>query len=179
VSYVSPTQVNAQVPDDEAVGPVLVEVINAAGSSNTVTVQKRKVSPALLTTPLFNVGGRQYIAATYPDYVTFVGRENLIAGVPFRPAKAGDVILLYAVGCGTTNPATPAGQYFNDARPLSLPFQVRFGETVANAYGALAPGLVGLCQFNVTVPALSPGDVRIDLTIDGTPTGQTLWTTVQ
>lgn len=179
VRYISPTQINVQAPDDDAVGPVTVTVTNANGSSDPVTVQKTKVSPALLTTPAFNVGGVQYAAALHPDFQTFVGRANLIAGVPFRPARPGEVIILFAVGCGPTNPATPAGQFFNEARPLALPYQVKFGETVAQAQGFLAAGAVGLCQFNVTVPNVADGDSRIDVSVDGTATGQTLFTTIQ
>ena len=179
VRYVSPTQVNVQAPDDDAVGPVTLEVVNAGGTSNAVTLQKTRVSPALLTTPAFNVNNRQYVAALHPDFRTFVGREGLIAGVPFRPAKPGDTIIVFAVGCGATNPASPAGQFFPDARPLALPFQARFGETAAAAQGFLAAGAVGLCQFNVTVPNLSSGDVPFDVTIDGTAGGQTLYTTIQ
>ncbi|MEK7751013.1 MAG: choice-of-anchor V domain-containing protein, partial [Acidobacteriota bacterium] len=81
VRYISPTQINVQAPDDDATGPVRIEVTGPNGTSDPVTVQKTKVSPALLTTPLFNVGGVQYLAALYPDFQTFVGRAGLIAGV--------------------------------------------------------------------------------------------------
>ena len=179
VRYISPAQINVQAPDDDATGPVRIEVTGPNGTSDPVTVQKTKVSPALLTTPLFNVGGVQYVAALQPDFRTFVGRADLIAGVAFRPAKPGDTIILFAVGCGPANPATPAGQFFNEARPLGLAYQVKFGDTVAPAQGFLAAGAVGLCQFNVTVPNVADGDSRIDVSIDGTATGQTLYTTVQ
>jgi uncharacterized protein (TIGR03437 family) len=179
VAYVSPSQVNVQAPDDDSVGDVTVQVITPSGESNVVTLKKTKVSPACLTTPSFNVGGKQYMAALHTDFRTFVGRENLIAGVPFRPAKPGDTIILYAVGCGPSNPPSPAGQFFAEARELALPYQVRFGETVAEAKGFLAAGAVGLCQFNVTVPDAADGDIRMNVTVDGTPTGQTLFTTIQ
>ncbi|MBI4873823.1 MAG: hypothetical protein HY822_04225 [Acidobacteria bacterium] len=179
VRYISPTQINVQAPDDEAVGPVRIEVAGPNGTSDAVSMQKSKVSPAVLTTPLFNVGGRQYAAALHPDFQTFVGSPNLIAGVAFRPARPGDTIILFAVGCGATNPATPAGQFFNEARPLALPYQVTFGSAVAQVQGFLAAGAVGLCQFNVTVPNVAAGDSRIDVAIDGVATGQTLYTTVQ
>jgi len=133
----------------------------------------------VLTTPLFNVGGVQYLAALHPDFQTFVGRAGLIAGVAFRPAKPGDTIIVFAVGCGPSNPASPAGQFFNEARPLALTYQVKFGDTVAPAQGFLAASAVGLCQFNVTVPDVADGDSRIDVSIDGTATGQTLYTTIQ
>jgi uncharacterized protein (TIGR03437 family) len=179
ISYAAPGQVNVQAPDDTVEGNVQVEVVTEGGTSNAVSVQRKKVSPALLTTPVFNVGGKQYVAALHPDLTTFVGPTNLIAGVPFRPARAGDPIIIYAVGCGSTNPATAAGDLLvAEARPLAQPLQVKFGETVANAQGFLTVG-VGLCQLNVTVPNLPSGDIRIDASIDGVATGQTLFTTIQ
>jgi uncharacterized membrane protein YGL010W len=63
------------------------------------------------------------------------------------------------------------GQIYVDKR---APQDIR-----AQAQGFLAAGAVGLCQFNVTVPNVSDGDIRIDATVDGTATGQTLYTTVQ
>jgi len=179
VRFISPNQVNVQAPDDTATGPVNVEVINPAGTSNAVSVMKTRVSPALLTTPAFNVGGRQYVAALHPDFVTFVGRVGLIAGVPFRPAAPGATIIVFAVGCGGTNPASPAGQFFPDARSLASPFQVSFGQTNAQAVALLAAQAIGLCQFNITVPNVPDGDIQINATVDGTSTGQTLFTTVQ
>jgi uncharacterized protein (TIGR03437 family) len=178
VRYVSPTQVNVQVPDDIGIGDVEIEVINAAGRSTT-QARAANVSPALLTTAAFNVGGRQYLAALHTDQQTFVGRPNLISGVPFRPARPGDTILIYAVGCGATNPASPAGQVVSAVRPLAAPFEVRFGETAATGQAFIVPSFVGLCRFDITVPNVADGDIRIDASVGSTATGQTLWTTVQ
>ncbi|MCC6537630.1 MAG: hypothetical protein IT162_08785 [Bryobacterales bacterium] len=179
IRYVSPTQVNVQVPDDIGAGNgIQVELTNAAGSNST-TVSAAAVSPALLTTPTFNVSGRQYVAALFPDFTTFVGREGLIAGVPFRPAKPGETIIIYAVGCGATNPASPAGEIVPAARTLASPITVRFGQTAATtAQAFLAPQAIGLCQFNVTVPNVAAGDIALDATVNGVATGQTLFTTI-
>lgn len=178
VGYVSPTQVNVQVPDDIGTGDgITVEVTNAAGTATSRTTAAAQ-SPALLTTPNFLVGGRQYVAALFTDFVTFVGREGLIAGVPFRPAKPGDTIVIYAVGCGATNPASPAGEVVAAARPLATPVVVRFGQTTATAQAFLAPQAVGLCQFNVTVPNVPAGDIAIDATVNGVANGQNLFTTI-
>lgn len=178
ISFVSPGQVNVQAPDDEALGPVDVEVINAAGRSK-VTLTKTKTSLALLTTPVFNVGGKQYVAALQTDQVTFVGRVGLIAGVAFRPAKPGDTIIIYAVGCGPTNPVQPAGEIVGAIRNLSSTLQVRFGQTVAQAQGFLSPGFVGLCRIDAVVPNVPSGDIDLEATLDGVPTGQNLFTTIQ
>ncbi len=182
VSYVSPTQVNAQAPDDDAVGPVSVEVVNANGTSNSVAVQKLRISPAMLSDSRFVAGGRSYAVAIYPDFNqtgTFVGPEGLVAGVRFRPARPGETIIIYAVGCGPTSPASPAGQVPSRALPLALPFEVRIGGVVAPTQGALVAGFLGLYQFNVTVPHVPDGDARIELTVDGQATGQTLYIAVR
>ena len=176
VRFISPGQINVQAPDDIGTGDgVAVDVTNATGTSTT-RVTASKVSPALLTTPSFLVGGRQYVAALFPDNVTFVGRAGLIAGVPFRPAKPGDTIIIYAVGCGATTPASPAGEIAPAPRPLATPITVRFGATSATAQAFV--GGVGLCQFNVTVPNVAVGDIAIDATVDGVANGQSLFTTI-
>jgi uncharacterized protein (TIGR03437 family) len=182
VAFISPNQINAQAPDDTAAGPVEVEVVHSGGVSNKVTVTKTKVSTALLTTPAFNIGGKQYAAALHTDFTTFVGRTGLIAGVPFRPARPGETIILFAVGCGPTNPSSPAGVVNASAAPVASPLQVTFGQTVATAQAFLAAQAVGLCQFNITVPNVTgdeTGDIRLDASVDGVATGQTLFTNVQ
>ncbi|MBK5293688.1 MAG: hypothetical protein JJE04_18670, partial [Acidobacteriia bacterium] len=120
--------------------------------------------------------------ALHTDLTTFVGRTGLIAGVNFRPAKAGDIIIAYALGCGPTSPASPAGQIVSGLNFLASPVEVRFGETVAQAQGFMEPNFVGLCRFNITVPNVTgdaQGDIRIDATVDAVATGQTVFTTVQ
>lgn len=174
VSYISPTQINAQAPSDDAVGPVEVEVDNGGGTSK-VTMTKAKVTPALLEHPAFVAAGRKFVVATHQDPVqTFVGRADLVAGVRLRPARPGDVITLFGVGCGA-----PGGEVISGLRTIPLPTQVTFGNTVATAQGFFGPGAVGLCQFNVTVPNLADGDSPIELRVDGVATGQNLFTTIQ
>jgi uncharacterized protein (TIGR03437 family) len=181
VYFISPNQINVQAPDDEALGDVPIEVETSSGKSNAATVTKTKVSPALLAPPAFNVGGRQYVVAQFQD-LTFVGRVNLISGIASRPARPGEVITIYAVGCGPTNPASTAGQVVSGLRTLASPLQVTFGSAVTQAQGFMTPDAVGLCQLNITVPNVagdSSGDIGIDATIAGVATGQTLFTTVQ
>ncbi len=182
ISYISPTQVNALAPDDDAVGPVSLEVVNADGTSNAVVVQKSRISPAMLSDARFASGGRSYAVAIYPDFNetrTYVGPENLLAGARFRPARPGETIIVYAVGCGPTNPASPAGEIPAVSLPLALPFEFRIGGVAAPAQGALVAGFLGLYQFNVTVPEVADGDARIELSVDGQPTGQTLYIAVR
>jgi uncharacterized protein (TIGR03437 family) len=180
VDYISPTQVNVQAPDDSTVGTAVDIVVTSGGvKSNAVQLQKKAIAPALLAPDVFVVGGKQYAVAQFPDG-TYVGRTGLIGGLNFRPAKAGDVITIYAIGCGPVNPSTPAGTIAPASTALPNPLTFKFGSTVATlAYAGLAPGAVGLYQFNVTVPSVTAGDVPLTVEAAGTPLGQTLFITVQ
>jgi uncharacterized protein (TIGR03437 family) len=186
LSYVSPTQVNAQVPDGLGAGPVTLEIVSAAGRSST-TVLVAPASPALLTAPAFQVGGRQYVAALFASELNegrqvFVGRPNLVPGAAFRPARLGDVLTIFAVGCGPTSPPSQSGQVVEGVRPLANPAQVYFGQAPAQTAGFLAPAAIGLCQLNVTVPDVSGdaiGDIPISVVISGVQNAQSLYTTVQ
>jgi len=180
VSYVSPGQVNALTPDDAALGPVNVEVVHSGGTSNPISMTKTKVSPALLNWGAIN--GRDYAIALFPDFVTYVGRPGMIPGITFKRAKPGDVIIAYAVGCGPTNPLSPAGINVGTINLLASPSQVLFGQTPATSTGFMEFFFTGLCRFNVTVPNVTgdaQGDIRFDASVDGVPTGQTLYTVVQ
>ena len=76
-------------------------------------------------------------------------------------------------------PPTPAGEFFPEARPLALSYQIFFGESRGEAQGFLAANSIGLCQFNVVVPSVPGLDIRIDARIDGVFTDQGLFTTIQ
>ncbi|MBN8729649.1 MAG: IPT/TIG domain-containing protein [Acidobacteria bacterium] len=177
--FLSPSQINVQAPDTIGLGTVQVEVVTPAGRVST-TATSTAVSPAMLTTPAFNIGGKQYIAALHQGTpVTFVGPANLIQGANFRPAKPGDVVTVYAVGCGVTEPASPSGVVVSALRTPKAAPRVTIGQAQANVAVAMSPGSIGLCQLNVTIPNTANGDNPIEFTLDGTPTGQGLQITVQ
>lgn len=186
IYYVSPTQINVQAPDGIGTGPVTVEVVTRGGRAVS-TVQASAFSPALLTTPAFLAGGRQYVAALFAAELNqgkqvFAGRANLAPGASFRPARPGDALTLFAVGCGPTNPASPAGLVVQGLRPLANRPQVFLGQSPADASGFLSSGFIGLCQINITVPNVSgdsKGDIPIRMIIGGVGNAQNLFITVQ
>ena len=177
VSYASPAQVNAVTPDDDAEGDVTIQVTHPGGASNLFVMTKTRVSPVLQENPLFVAGDRKFIVAFQDNFASFVGPAALqIPGAVVRPARPGSVITIFALGLGSA--ATPAGQIPAGAPTVARDYAFRFGETVAEAIGVQAPGFVGLYQFNVTVPPLPPGDYPVELTVDGVPTGQGLYTSI-
>jgi uncharacterized protein (TIGR03437 family) len=183
IAYVSPAQINFQAPADLVPSATAaIEVVRSGVLSNRVTLNVTPASPALLTTPSFLVSGKQYAAALHSDLKAFVGRPNLIAGQNFRPARPGSTIVLYAVGCGPSNPPAETGRVVSAIAPLALPVEVKFGTAVAAARAYLEPGAIGLCRFDVTVPDVrgdTLGDIAIEASVGGIPTGQRLFTNVR
>ena len=180
VSYVSPTQVNAVVPEDDHEGPVSVQVRHPGGESNTVQVDMFRLTPALLEHPLWERDGKKYVVALFSDYVTYVGPPDLVNGVTLRPARPGETLIFYALGCGPVAPPVPPGEIPKGLSRVVADFRFTFGGVEAEeADGFLAPGFVGLYQFQVKVPNVGPGDHRIELTLDGQPTGQELYITTE
>ena len=176
VYYISPAQININTPEDTATGPVLIQVHNALGFSNTGSANRARLSPTLQSVPQFNSGGKAYVVAQTPDFESFIGRPGMIQGVPFVAAKPGDTVLIYALGCGPTNPATQAGVVAAQNSPLAYAYQLKIGGVPAtvNFAGAVA-GSIGLYQFNVVVPSVASGDQTIELIVDGIANAQNLY----
>ena len=61
VAYVSPTQVNAQVPSNVGPGPQRVTVTTAAGISAPFTLHLNPTQPGLWAPPSFQIGGKSYV----------------------------------------------------------------------------------------------------------------------
>jgi uncharacterized protein (TIGR03437 family) len=179
VDYISPSQVNAQVPSNIGTGsqPVIVTAGGEASSPVTITVNAEQ--PGLLAPASFNIGGKQYVVALFSDGA-YVLPPGAIAGVTSRRAQPGDTITLYGVGFGSVIPNIPAGQIVQQANALASSFQLKFGQSQATVtYDGLAPSEVGLYQFNVTVPNIASSDtVPVTFTLGGATGTQTIYTSV-
>ncbi len=181
VDYISTTQVNAQLPSDIPTGGMLqLTVTNGTTTSAPINLNVNPTEPGLLAPASFKIGANQYVVAQFSDG-TYVLPIGAIAGVNSRPAKPGEVIVIYGIGFGDVTPATPAGEIVNGETKLALPFEILFGETAAPLpYFGLAPNFVGLYQFNVTVPSVADSDlVPLTFHLGGAPGTQTLYTAVQ
>ena len=179
VDFVSPGQVNVQAPDDSHTGAgIPIAVTNSSGQSNTFSMQKNAIAPAVLAPSSFNVQGHQWVVAQHSDQA-YVGRTGLISGLNFRPARVGETIVIYGIGFGPVTPNTPAGTIATQATSLVNRPNFRFGQTPANlVYYGLAPNFVGLYQFNVTVPNVSAGDMPLNIDVGGVTLNQNCFITV-
>ncbi len=151
--YVSPSQINFQVPYETAAGTATIMVANPVlGNKAPITA---KVSPVALG--IF-AGAGGYSAILNQDYSV-----NSAA----MPAKPGTVISVYVNGIGNvTNPV--ADGYPASLTNLSYALFQSAGATIGGMpaqilFFGLAPGFIGLGQVDLIVPNLVAGDFQLVL----------------
>ena len=163
VSYISPTQLNVQVPDTTSGTSVAIQASSPGGSAN-YSANIQTLAPALF---LFDAANRRYAAAQHADYST-VGPVGLYPGS--APARPDETIILYGTGFGPTTPSLPAGYVVTQPSPLLGQATARIGGLDAAVAWA---GMIqaGVYQFNVTIPAGVPdGDAVLLIQIGGSRT---------
>jgi uncharacterized protein (TIGR03437 family) len=180
ISYISGGQVDAQVPTGIGTGPQTLYLSTSAGTTSPYTLNINAIEPGLYAPPSFNVGGKQYVGAVFPDG-TYAAPPSIPNITSERP-QPGDTIILYGIGFGPVSDNVGAGfiatqlDYITSLPPL----QILFGQTPATiSYEGLAPGTVGLYQFNVVVPNVPASDaVPLSFTVGGSSGCQVLYTSV-
>ena len=181
IDYIGGGQVNVQVPSNVPTGQQPLIVTTAYGTSAAYTVTVNATQPGLYAPSWALVNGTQYLGAESASFATFVLPPGAVSGIPSQRAKAGDTIVLWGIGFGSVNGDVSAGQIVQAQNTLALPLQVFIGGTQAKVtYDGLAPGSVGLYQFDVVVPAVASSDaVPVTFTLGGTPGTQTAFIAVQ
>jgi uncharacterized protein (TIGR03437 family) len=182
ISYVSPDQINVQVPAGVPIGqtvPVVVSYGQTASAAAQLAI--RATAGGLLAPATFKVGDKQYVAAVHETTGAFVSSGN-IPNVPAAPATPGEMLRFYGIGFGAVQPGTTpvAGQVVQGQTQITTPVEFFFGDAKAQVqYAGLVPDLVGVYQFNVILPAsLSAGDVPVRVTVGGENIAQTLFLSI-
>ena len=148
--FVSPNQINAQVPDGVS-GNVAVTVTTVSGGTSLAeAVNVRDVSPGIFV-------------ATKLDF-------SLIQ--PSNPVAVGDLIILWTTGLGEATPPVEAGRLAPPAPPVSVPnatpTATMDGISATVFSTALSPGFAGLEQVAVEVPSgVGSGAAAVELTLGG------------
>lgn len=159
VFYVSPTQINFQVPWETAVGAAAKVVVSVAGgASNAVSVPVVAAGPGLF----YSESSGAAIVQNYPSYSL---------NGPGNPAAPGSYIIAYLTGSGPVSPAaddgmpTPANPHVNATASVSATIG---GAPAVVSFAGLAPGFVGLVQANIVVPpGLAAGTYPLIVSIGG------------
>jgi uncharacterized protein (TIGR03437 family) len=152
--YVSPGQVDFQIPYSVAPGPALVQVTSngVPGMSAGITVQQ--AAPSILTWT--DTAGNVRAIAQNSDYSLNTSTNC---------AAQGSYVTVYMMGSGPLNnpiasgAAAPSSPY---SQETLTPTATVGNATAAVSFAGMAPGFVGLMQVNITVPAVS-GDLPVQV----------------
>jgi uncharacterized protein (TIGR03437 family) len=164
--YVSPTQINAQMPLDIPPGMATVVVKNGSTLSNAAAVP---VS-ATAVPGVFIYGANRAVAQNLPSYTL---------NASGAPAPAGSYIVVYFTGGGPvqggsavlTGQPTPA---------VLLPLIETYSATVNGVaspnipYIGLTSGLIGVYQADIQIPAVAAGTHNLIITVNGVASNTTV-----
>ena len=170
LAYISPGQINAQVPPGITPGSQALVVRTAAGTSASYTLTINATEPGLCQG--LTVGGKPYLVAVVNDSLTYILPSSANAsGIASRPARPGEVISFFGKGFGAVNPAPAPDQMVLQMNTLSDSFKVQIGGVAAAVdYAGLALQAIGLYQFNVVVPAIPDADaVPVTFSLGASP----------
>ena len=107
VSYISPSQINVQAPDDSALGPVMVVVNNNNLAGSPFTVQLQPASPAVYVWSN-QFWSNQYSVSTEANCFVFT-EAGLFGGATAPPAQPSGVLTLWGMGLSPIDPTAPCG----------------------------------------------------------------------
>jgi uncharacterized protein (TIGR03437 family) len=146
---VTPWQINAQLPQNVPAARATFQVRVGSVALPPAAVQVASVSPENFVIPFTR--GNLY----YPQAAAFHAGTNVLADMD-HPAAAGEILEVYGLGLGVTDPLVDAGvssPATPPARARQMP-QLQIGGMDATlTFAGLTPGLVGVYQANAVVPA--------------------------
>ncbi len=149
--FVSPSQVNFQIPWGTARGTASVTLSRSGETAETREVEIQEASPGIFT-------------AVHADW-----REI----TPSLPAVAGDYVVIYATGLGAALPPLHDGEPGSHAEPSEpvSPVEVKIGGLTAEVeFDGIVDNLVGVFQMNVRLPgeiATELGTAPLTITVNG------------
>jgi uncharacterized protein (TIGR03437 family) len=144
-----------------------VQVVSASGSSTVISLPVVPSKPGVFT---HEAGGAGQAKAINQD--GSMNGDGSINGSD-KAAATGSVIQVWASGLGPVVPAIPQGTLAPSSQLslATLPISATIGGRAAVVtYAGAAPGLVGMYQVNILVPALTPsGANSLVVTAGGNP----------
>ncbi len=161
--FVSPTQINVQVPTDMAPGPLTLTVSSQGQPDVQAPFTVAQDAPGLFPQ---SINGQTFALALHADGSPVT---------PSAPVAAGETITVYGTGFGATNPARPAGLAIPSSPIYALvdPATIQLGSAtlqVSNSFALAGSVGVDAIQFVVSGDGV-PSNTNAQLTI--TVNGQT------
>jgi uncharacterized protein (TIGR03437 family) len=150
--YVSPSQINFQVPSATPVGEAKLVVTGPGGASSEFSFDVTAQAPSI-----FQYGANHAIAQN----------ANGLLNSEDAPASVGSYITVYLTGQGAVDNPVPDGE----AAPVSpvstatAKASAKIGPADATVqFFGITPQFAGLAQANIQVPDLPPGDYPLVIT---------------
>jgi uncharacterized protein (TIGR03437 family) len=164
---VTPNQINYQMPEGTAAGMATVTVLGGSGDLSAGPVLIAPVAPGLFAADSTGRGVAAAVALRiradgsqrYEAVARFDAAQNKFVAIPIDlGANSGDRILLVLYGSGLRLRSALSAVTV-EAGGINLPVD----------YAGAAPGLQGVDQVNVMLPATlsGRGDINLSLTADG------------
>jgi len=157
--YVSPTQINFQVPFETPSG-TFVDIVVTPDTARPDSQTTLKVTTTPSDVGVFSAE----IEGAWRPIIINASRDPWELVSPSHPVLPGEWITLYLTGLGAVTPVVPTGQPAPFS-PLSWtvdPVTVKINaQEVQIGFCGLAPGWAGLYQINVQVPANAQTGLQI------------------
>jgi uncharacterized protein (TIGR03437 family) len=135
-------------------GTIKLKATVGGVESNEITVKAAPASPGFFSVTGDGLG---MVLGQHAD-------GSLISAA--SPATPGEVVVLYATGLGATTPAPAEYAPATGASSTTVPVQVDVAGVQAEVrYAGLVPGLVGVYQINVVIPATAATSAGANLRI--------------
>lgn len=153
--FVSPLQINFQVPFETRAGSPAIVVKNGSARSSSV-----QVPVSAFSLGIFGDGTGHSVAQNIDQSVNSAA----------HPAASGTDLVVYATGLGVTDtkladgtlsPGSPAAKFAGTATAT-------IGDVNAPVdFAGMTPGSVGLAQVNIRTPALPTGNYPLQISLNG------------
>lgn len=166
VLFVSPNQINAQMPFNVE-GNVTMILRTPGGVSDNYNLVVRSTAPGVFRA---TIDGNN-------DVPTVVRAQNNEIVTLSNPIRKNDALVILLTGLGKTFPAIDAGIPAPGDPPLAAlaqPTVTLGGVPLAVGFAGLSPGQVGVYQINADVPNEIPTGIDIPLTITAAGSSTTL-----
>ena len=152
--FVSPNQINAQLPYDVREGEAKISVTSSEGASAEETINIAAAAPGI-----FQIAGGTRAVAINQDF-TLNTAENA--------ESRGRVLTVYITGIGTLDGELAAGVAAPSDRLLRAALESSAtigGREAPILFLGLTPGFVGLAQANIQIPSDAPIGNALELVI--------------
>lgn len=162
--FVSPGQINVQVPYEVPPGSATVVVTNNTQPPLPGRLQVAAAAPGIFL---------------YGDHALVWNNETQRWNTSAAPAPAGGLIVAFGTGQGAVTPAIGTGRG-SPLSPLSIPVgrvtATIGGQEARVEWAGMTPQCAGVMQAHIRVPDLPAGDYPLVISVDGRPSNAPLVT---